>query len=187
MLRLRCVYSLSKYTTLEISVVKNDIQHISRDNVYFYMYLVLAVLSNLHFISIREDRGSVICLHFIFPLCTWPLVSPSIQNLKSHPFSSFQTFLNQYQACLFLFECISHGYSKYSNEDQLFWHFWQILWTFRPVICSTPAAWHAHDQERLPIFRRNLEAFSIDLSPFNLFPLWCQRVGKTSQNSGEIF
>ena len=31
-----------------------------------------------------------------------------------------QRFLNQYQACLYLFECISHGDSKYSNEVQLF-------------------------------------------------------------------
>ena len=45
-------------------------------------------------------------------------------------FLRFHTFLNQYQACLYLFECISHGDSKYSHkipEFWIFWNFWDIL------------------------------------------------------------
>ena len=30
----------------------------------------------------------------------------------------FQVLPNQYEACLYLFECIFHGLSKYSNEEQ---------------------------------------------------------------------
>ena len=39
-----------------------------------------------------------------------------IQNL-------FYKLLNQYQACLYLFECTSHGDSKCSDEIHKFWHF----------------------------------------------------------------
>lgn len=50
----------------------------------------------------------------------------------------YHMLLNQYQACLYLFACIFHGNSKYSNEVQQFWHFWTILWHFWFVVywCS---------------------------------------------------
>ena len=38
---------------------------------------------------------------------------------KTFKFQSlFHDSLNQYQACWYLFECISHGDSKYGNEIQ---------------------------------------------------------------------
>ena len=44
-------------------------------------------------------------------------------------FSNFQRLfhklLNQYQACLYLFECIFQGDSKYSHLIPEFWHFLQ--------------------------------------------------------------
>ena len=51
--------------------------------------------------------------------------------------SKFHNFLNQYQPCLYLFECISHGDSKYSHQISEFWHFCDILY-YRLL---TPAAW----------------------------------------------
>ena len=33
--------------------------------------------------------------------------------------------MNQYQACLYSFECISHGYSKDVHEIPKCWHFWK--------------------------------------------------------------
>ena len=32
--------------------------------------------------------------------------------------------MNQHRACLYLFECISHGDSKYDHEIPKFYHFW---------------------------------------------------------------
>ena len=46
-------------------------------------------------------------------LCTRPMVS---HPYKSFCFSKFSNFLNRYQACLYLFECISHGDSKYRHQ-----------------------------------------------------------------------
>ena len=44
--------------------------------------------------------------------------------------------MNQYQACLYLFQCISHGDSKYSNQIPECWHFLQKLLHFLPVVCT---------------------------------------------------
>ena len=55
-------------------------------------------------------------------------------------FSKFHNFLNQYQACFYLFECISHGDSRNSYQIPQCWHFW----TFCDIsYCRllTPAAW----------------------------------------------
>ena len=35
--------------------------------------------------------------------------------------------MNQYQACLHSFECISHGDSNYVHEIPKFWHFWKCF------------------------------------------------------------
>ena len=47
--------------------------------------------------------------------------------------------MNWYQACLYLFECIFHGDSKYSNESQYIW----IFWTFCVIFDLSSAAWKA--------------------------------------------
>ena len=52
-------------------------------------------------------------------------------HTKSFGFSKFlkfHKFLHQYQACLYLFECISHGDSKYSHKIPKCFHFLNILW-----------------------------------------------------------
>ena len=61
-------------------------------------------------------------------------------NIKSYLFTKFSTFLNQYQARLYLFQCISHGDSKYSHQIQ---DFLDILWRF--VLSSA----HACRMERV--------------------------------------
>ena len=51
----------------------------------------------------------------------------------------FHELMNQYQACLYLFQCISHGDSKYGHEIPKccnFWNFW-------PCRVHSPAAWKA--------------------------------------------
>ena len=70
-----------------------------------------------------------------------PVISPckntvlSSQNSQiSKPFS---WILNQYQACLYLFECVSHGDSKYSHQIPECWHFWTILCNVWHVVCSS--------------------------------------------------
>ena len=45
-------------------------------------------------------------------------------------FSKFHKFLNQYQACLYLFKCISHCDSKYSHQILEFWHFFKCYKMF---------------------------------------------------------
>ena len=51
-------------------------------------------------------------------------VSPSIQNyFVSQNSRHFYKFLNQYQVYLYLFECISHGDSKYSYLSPECLHF----------------------------------------------------------------
>ena len=50
-------------------------------------------------------------------------------------FSQFQTFLNQYQACLYLFECIFQGDSKYGHDILQFWHFWTFCNIYECVVC----------------------------------------------------
>ena len=44
-------------------------------------------------------------------ICTQPLVSPMLhtKSFRSPKFLTFNKFLNRYQACLYLFEYISHG------------------------------------------------------------------------------
>ena len=54
--------------------------------------------------------------------------------------SLFHNFLNQYQACLYLFECIFHGESKISHQMRECWHFLPKLDCW-PVVCT--AAWKA--------------------------------------------
>ena len=46
--------------------------------------------------------------------------------------------MNQYQACLDSFECISHKDSKYSTQIPKCWHFLQHLLHFDLVVCSRP-------------------------------------------------
>ena len=36
----------------------------------------------------------------------------------------------KYQACLYSFECISHGDSKYGHEIPKCWHFFKICYIF---------------------------------------------------------
>ena len=54
-------------------------------------------------------------------------------------FSKFHRFLNQYQACLYLFECIFHGDSKYSHQILERWHF-LTFFDFFDCRLLTPAA-----------------------------------------------
>ena len=81
------------------------------------------------------------CFHTIYLTLTMlPWVLPCKIVFVFSKFSQFQRLfykiLNQYQACLYLFECIFHGDSKYSNEVQKLWHFWHCLCKFRSVVCS---------------------------------------------------
>ena len=49
-----------------------------------------------------------------------------------------QELMNQYQACLYSFGCISHGDSKYGHEIPKCCHFLTSLWhDFVPVVCSS--------------------------------------------------
>ena len=45
-------------------------------------------------------------------------------------FSKFHTFPNQYQVCLYLFECISLGDTKDSHQITKMLHFWKCCETF---------------------------------------------------------
>ena len=47
----------------------------------------------------------------------------------------FHKLMNQYQACLYSFECISHGDSKYGYEIPKVWNFW----TFCDIFNSSSA------------------------------------------------
>ena len=55
-------------------------------------------------------------------------------------FSKFHEFLNQYQACLYLFKCIPYGDSKYSHQIPEFQHFWTFCDNFYCRLLM-PAAW----------------------------------------------
>ena len=44
--------------------------------------------------------------------------------------------MNQYQACLYLSECIFHCSFKYGRQIPQFRHFLQILSNFWPVVCT---------------------------------------------------
>ena len=57
------------------------------------------------------------------------LIFPKFQRL-------FHELMNQYQACLYLSECIFHGGFKYGHEIPQFRHFLQILLNFWPVVCT---------------------------------------------------
>ena len=55
----------------------------------------------------------------------------------------FQELLNRYQACLYLFECISHDDSGYGNWFKIFFKLcccWKFKWNFRPL--SFAATWN---------------------------------------------
>ena len=55
----------------------------------------------------------------------------------------FDELINQYQACLYSLECISHGHSKYGPEILQFWHFLQNWFPFLTCRLQSPAAWKA--------------------------------------------
>ena len=94
-------------------------------------------------------------------------------------FSKISQFLNQYQACLYIFQCISHGDTKYSH------HVVNILKLLN-ILCNcycrllTPAAWKglrkiAHKSEEnknklLPVVYTYMGIFcesSLTLTPPN--------------------
>ena len=56
------------------------------------------------------------------------------------PLSHYDIFLhelmNQYQACLYLFEWIFHGDSKYGHEIPKWWYFFKKLGNVWPVVCA---------------------------------------------------
>ena len=60
----------------------------------------------------------------------------SFSTLKCLFLRLFHKLMNQYQACLYSFECIFHWDSKYGHEMPQFWHFLQTLWHFWPVVCT---------------------------------------------------
>ena len=74
----------------------------------------------------RHSRSLGETKYTLLILCTRPLVSLSIQNRCFSKCHKFHKFLNQYQACLYLYESISHGDSKYSHEIPKFWYFWRF-------------------------------------------------------------
>ena len=52
-------------------------------------------------------------------------------------FSKFNKFLNRYQACLYLFECISHGDSTYYVVSKFqYFEILETLWNFERVVCG---------------------------------------------------
>ena len=77
-------------------------------------------------------------------LYTRPLVSAPIKNrFCFSTFSTFHKFLNQYQACLYLFECMTHGYSKLSHQNfRMLVIFLKMLWfCFFPGRLLSATAW----------------------------------------------
>ena len=49
----------------------------------------------------------------------------------------FHELLKQYQSYLYLFECITHGHSKYGNEIPQFFSFFTTFFDiFWPVVCT---------------------------------------------------
>ena len=57
--------------------------------------------------------------------------------------------MNRYQSCLYLFECIFHGNSKYSNEINYYYYLFENVVSFDDssqivdLSSITPAAWNA--------------------------------------------
>ena len=101
-------------------------------------WLVGGIPANLTALWMTTDMAWLSLILF-----TRPLVSPSIiQNrFVSKKNAQNNKFLNQYQACLYLFECISYGDSKYSHWIQEFGHFWTFCGMFDYGRLLTPAAW----------------------------------------------
>ena len=60
--------------------------------------------------------------------------------MNNLPFQGlFPELLNQYQACLYLFECISHAESKYVNEIKPFWYFRFVFDFLIYLLCVPPS------------------------------------------------
>ena len=94
-------------------------------------YCACACLSSKHL---------VICLIRIITLCYLTLLNVTralvllskslVYFLKFLKFLLvFHELMNQYQACLYSLECISHGDSKYGHEMSTFCHFWKFCET----------------------------------------------------------
>ena len=98
-------------------------------------------LWNSKIFTFVENVGTFWRCRLLTPAAWFYLLSRSIFALSN--FWNFNCeLMNQYQACLHLFECISHGDSKYGNEIKKCSHFWNFWWHFGHVVCSvTPAAW----------------------------------------------
>ena len=78
------------------------------------------------FCSVKTNTRASISL-----TCTMrPMVSSCKISSLFSKFLEIQTkyhkLLNQYQACLYLFECIFHDDSKYSHQIHKCWHFLQF-------------------------------------------------------------
>ena len=55
----------------------------------------------------------------------------------------FHELINKYQACLYLFQCISHGGSKYGHEIPQFWLFFTKFVKFLTRHLHSSASWKA--------------------------------------------
>ena len=92
-------------------------------------YLIISAKSNLPLLSLsyRPSWNEQKITNDWLVLCTRPLVSTSTENrVVSFKISTFHNILNQYQACLYLYECSSHGDSKYSHQIPEFLNFGQF-------------------------------------------------------------
>ena len=52
----------------------------------------------------------------------------------------------KYLSCLYSFQCVFHGDSKFSNKTQHFWLFLQIWWQFSCVVCLRMKSVKIHRQ-----------------------------------------
>ena len=70
--------------------------------------------------------------------------------------------MNQYQACLYLPECIFHCGFKSGHEISQFWHFFTNLFNFWPVVCTRlPRGKQATERRMGSIYRSPVMCYGI--------------------------
>ena len=104
-----------------------DITNSKRNREITRQKLPLDLLWGIPHINDDDFILTLVCGHYISFAIFCLLKNPQILN------GLFGKLLNQYQACLYLFGCISLCESKYGNEILKLWDFWTILVQFLTI------------------------------------------------------
>ena len=108
-----------------------------------FSIIISGVFLNLQGINYCYDGTGSILFYLTITTRALVLVSKVVDISEILTAILFHELMNQYQACLYLSDCIFHCGFKYVHEIPQFQHFFTIFVKFLTCRLHSPAAWKA--------------------------------------------